>query len=305
MQGATAFCSQHGKLRLISCMMDPGDGAYCCSPGNECKGEVPITNLSVMPATPNVPCSVHGKMRTVGHVMEISPGLYQCRPGSECKGAVVKPMALCRIHQKFRRQELLQLVEVTSEGAHFYECKAEHHCQQSAMKRPASPATDVAAPLKVGGDSDVGITERVVCCVHGKLRLASCMQQDERGQWRCHPEEPCRLPSGPTCTAPTLAIADDTPILICAAHGRPRSLPNLVLGADGQHYCLPTDPCRTVSLPTGLTGQSTVLCALHGRMRSIMRVHAGPDGQYQCQPGSECKGSASETLPLHSAGPRL
>lgn len=45
----------------------------------------------------------------------IGPGLYQCRPESQCRG-VVKPLVLCRAHQKFRLQEQLSLVEVAQPG---------------------------------------------------------------------------------------------------------------------------------------------------------------------------------------------
>eukprot|EP00667_Euglena_gracilis_P017598 EG_transcript_18567 len=294
MEGATAICSRHGKVRLLSCLADLGNGEYRCCGGNVCKGEVPVVTLTTMPTTPNVPCSAHGKMRTVGHVTEIGPGLYQCRPESQCRG-VVKPLVLCRAHQKFRLQEQLSLVEVTPEGAHFYECSPLAPCAQGGLKRP-SPSVP-SLPLKVSGAWEGVAAERVVCSIHGKLRLAHCMQQGSSGRWQCSPEEPCRVLSAPF---PQRSVAPPSPaVVICAAHGRPRSLHYLSLGADGRHYCRPSDPCRALPLPAGPSAPTTVLCAVHGRMRSINHVQLGPSGDYCCQPGSQCKGFTNALPALH------
>merc|ERR1719427_737354 len=77
--------------------------------------------------------------------------------------------------------------------------------------------------------------------------------------------------------------------LLCAIHGKKRTMQNLVRNQMGNWVCVPGSRCKMMAGQQLINGTEIMICSVHGKQRSATNMEQSEDGEWVCTEKYRCK----------------
>lgn len=205
----TEMCSVHGKNRSLSSLVTDGLGGFRCSPHAECK-------IGTAATVGGAICSVHNKSRSLDSLTEDGWGGVRCIPSRECK--VVGLQAAADDYDPEGWSTWVGVVAAMAKGL-----------SEAGRKGSLGKGTGKGIALNAAN---------LYLTASGKAEA-----------WESWPAPAVKIPTkGGLGKGRALAAAAAGPTstdgLICAVHGKQRSISALTITAEGLYMCKPGMECK-------------------------------------------------------------
>lgn len=159
-------------------------------------------------------------------------------------------------------------------------------------------------PTTTNTDSNSG--ETATCTLHGKTRTVANLGKNQNGDWVCLGSSLCK--SGATGSStwqhdnfgiyqgPQHGGWMSMPMgggygggPFCSAHGKKRTMQNLIRNQRGEFTCKPNSRCKVAAGQEFFNGGGMKICSVHSKQRSASNMEQDEGGQWVCLEKFRCK----------------